>query len=46
MEIDEMIKTTKLCTKALMKLSFKDFKRNENFVEDKISNKNKMKNNY
>jgi len=46
MNIHEMIKQTKLCTKALMKLSFKDYCRNEKLVEQKISNKNVLNNNY
>jgi len=44
--IDFCIEATKLCTKALMKLSFKDYCRNEKLVEQKISNKNVLNNNY
>jgi len=46
MSIDQMIKATKICTKALMKLSFKDYCRNEKLVEQKISNKTILNNNY
>jgi len=44
--IDFCIKATKQCTKALMRLSFKDYCRNEKLVEQKISNKNVLNNNY
>jgi hypothetical protein len=44
-KIDFCIKATKDCTKALMKLSFKNYCNNEK-PSEKISNKNKLNNNY
>ena len=44
--IDFCIKATKLCTKALMKISYKNHLRSGKFTEDKISNKNVLNNNY
>jgi len=44
--VDFCIKATKDCTKALMKLAFKNYCNNGNFIEDKISNKNIYNNNY
>jgi hypothetical protein len=43
--IDFCIKATKECTKALMKLSFKNYCNNEK-PSEKISNRNKLNNNY
>lgn len=40
MSIDEMIKATKLCTKALMRLSYMDFCKKEN--QKDIGNKIKI----
>jgi hypothetical protein len=45
-KIDFCIKATKLCTKALMKLSYKNHLLNGRFIEDKISNKNILNNDY
>jgi hypothetical protein len=44
-KIDFCIKATKDCTKALMKLSFKNYCNNEK-PNEKISNKTKLNNNY
>jgi hypothetical protein len=44
--IDFCIKATKLCTKALMKLSYRNYLRNEKLIEGKISNKNILNNDY
>ena len=48
MSIDEMIRATKLCTKALMRLSYIDFctKDGQKIYTNKISNKNINLNNY
>jgi len=44
-KIDFCIKATKDCTKALMKLSFKNYCNNEK-PSEKISNRIKLNNNY
>ena len=45
-KIDRCIIAVKECTKALMKLSFKNYTNRENYINLKISNKNKSNNNY
>lgn len=44
-KVDFCIKATKQCTKALMKLSFKNYCNNEK-PSEKISNRVKLNNNY
>jgi hypothetical protein len=48
MSLDEMIKATKLCTKALMRLSYTDFciKEGQKIYSNKISDKNIILDNY
>ena len=47
-KIDRCIKAVKLCTKALMKLSFRNYEYSEKHDEfnNKISNQNYYNNNY